>query len=111
MLSIASDKKFGLGGNIITGLGRRDGYGPMGSFSRNSMTYSEMKTNQSELTAFGNCPFNVSNLSLSVYGNNSIIGGGVGLGGNGPGRGPYAMMHGLNHPSPKRQSKEPLDPY
>ena len=110
MLSIASDKKFGLGGNIITGLNNRreGGYGPMGSFSRNSMTYSEMRTNQSELTAFGNCPFNASNLSLSVYGNNSIIGGGVG---NGPGRGPYAMMNGLNHPSPKRQSKEPMDPY
>ena len=70
------------------------------------MTYSEMKTNQSELTAFGNCPFNVSNLSLSVYGNNSIIGGGIAANMNGLNRGgPYAVMNGLNHPSPKRSSK------
>ena len=75
-LSIASESKFGLGGNIVTGLNRGGG-GPsaFGSFSRNSITVSGAKSVQSDLTAFGNCPFNASNLSLSVYGNNSVIGG------------------------------------
>ena len=74
-LSIASDKNFGLGGNVITGLMKPGMGGGLGSFSRNSLTQSGMNTIQSDLTAFGNCPFNASNLSLSVYGNNSIIGG------------------------------------
>mmetsp|Transcript_3304 Transcript_3304/g.4435 ORF Transcript_3304/g.4435 Transcript_3304/m.4435 type:complete len:111 (-) Transcript_3304:220-552(-) len=78
-LSMASEKKFGLGGNIITGLmkpGQFGSGGAFGSFSRNSLTQSNYDgTNQSDLTAFGNCPFNASNLSLSVYGDKSIIGG------------------------------------
>ena len=91
---MASEKNFGLGGNIITGL-TKPGLGGMGSFSRNSMTQSGMNTIQSDLTAFGNCPFNASNLSLSVYGNNSI------LGGNHQ-RNAYAMMNNLQHASPKK---------
>ena len=52
-----------------------------------------------DLTAFGNCPFNASNLSLSVYGNNSILGGAA----NNPyNRGAYAMMNGLHNMSPNR---------
>ena len=77
VLSIASEKNFGLGGNIITGLHKPGMDRGLGSFSRNSMTQSGGNTIQSDLTAFGNCPFNASNLSLSVYGNNSIIGGGA----------------------------------
>ena len=66
--------------------------------SRNSLTQSGHNTMQSDLTAFGNCPFNASNLSLSVYGDKSIIGGG-----QGPyGRGAFAMMNNLNNQSPKR---------
>lgn len=73
---MASEKNFGLGGNIVSGLNRGGG-GPsaFGSFSRNSITMSGAKSMQSDLTAFGNCPFNASNLSLSVYGNNSVLAG------------------------------------
>ena len=44
---MASEKKFGLGGNIIAGMsGGRGGFGGgLGSFSRNSMTQSGMGTN------------------------------------------------------------------
>ena len=49
------------------------------------------------MSAFGNCPFNASNLSLSVYGDKSLIGGhGV------YGRGAFAMMNNLQNPSPKK---------
>ena len=99
---MASEKNFGLGGNIITGLMRqRDGLAAngLGSSSRNSMTYSGMNTIASDLTAFGNCPFNASNLSLSCYGNNSIIGGGAG------GRGAFALMNNFNNLSPKKKSQ------
>lgn len=71
--------------------------GGFNSFSRNSLTHSAGGANgntmQSDLTAFGNCPFNASNLSMSVYGNNSIIGGG---------RGALALMNNLNQYSPQK---------
>ena len=96
---MASEKKFGLGGNIISGLSKPGLGGAFGSFSRYSLTQSGMNTIQSDLTAFGNCPFNASNLSLSVYGNNSILGGAA----NNPyNRGAYAMMNGLHNMSPNR---------
>ena len=90
VLSIASEQKFGLGGNIIMGLSNPANGN--GSFSRNSLTQSGYNTIQSDLTAFGNCPFNASNLSLSVYGDKSILGGqGV------YGHGPRAL---INNPTP-----------
>ena len=98
---MASEKKFGLGGNIITGLLKpghfADGFS---SYSHHSLTQSAYGdgTNQSELSRFGNCPFNASNLSLSVYGDKSLIGGSGGM----YGRGAFAMMNNLNHPSPKK---------
>ena len=44
VLTIASEKNFGLGGNIITGLNKPGMGGGLGSFSRNSMTQSGMNT-------------------------------------------------------------------